>query len=242
MTGEGRAWPVIEIFGPTIQGEGPQAGRPAYFVRFGGCDFRCAWCDSMHAVDPQAVRDNAVTMTATQIVEALADLEQGPDLVVLSGGNPALHELGELVRALQAGGGQVSVETQGSRWAPWLGEVDFLVVSPKPPSAQVAAKSRSGGLSEFMNRSVAAGVDATLKVVVFDETDLQWAAALSRERPEPLFLSAGTDVGLDEAATITALRVRYAWLCEAAARRSELRRARVLPQLHVVAWGTATGV
>ena len=47
---------VVETFGPTIQGEGPYAGRVCHFVRFGGCDYRCTWCDSMHAVDPGLVR------------------------------------------------------------------------------------------------------------------------------------------------------------------------------------------
>jgi hypothetical protein len=48
-------YPVVEVFGPTIQGEGAMAGLPTYFVRLGGCDWRCAWCDSMHAVDPAQV-------------------------------------------------------------------------------------------------------------------------------------------------------------------------------------------
>ena len=47
-----RTHPVIEVFGPTIQGEGAEAGLPTHFVRFGGCDYRCSWCDTMYAVDP----------------------------------------------------------------------------------------------------------------------------------------------------------------------------------------------
>src|SRR5438105_206992 len=54
-----QTFPVIEVFGPTVQGEGPDAGRPAYFVRFGGCDYRCSWCDSMYAVEPADVRSHA---------------------------------------------------------------------------------------------------------------------------------------------------------------------------------------
>src|SRR3954470_4973626 len=87
----GRAtFPVVEVFGPTVQGEGPDAGIPAYFVRFGGCDWRCTWCDSMHAVDPAEVRAHAERLTATEIVDRLRALPPGPGLTVLSGGNPAL--------------------------------------------------------------------------------------------------------------------------------------------------------
>src|SRR5437764_1605218 len=93
--------PVIEIFGPTVQGEGPDTGRPAYFVRFGGCDFRCSWCDSMHAVDPVQVRASAQHLEPAQILEQIRNrLHDGPDLVVLSGGNPALLDLGPLVELL----------------------------------------------------------------------------------------------------------------------------------------------
>ena len=55
---EGQDLPVVEIFGPTIQGEGAEAGIPTHFVRVGGCDFRCSWCDTMYAVDPEIVRDD----------------------------------------------------------------------------------------------------------------------------------------------------------------------------------------
>src|SRR6478752_6895841 len=112
------ALPVIEIFGPTVQGEGPDMGRPAYFVRFGGCDFRCTWCDSMHAVEPALVRASATAMSAPEIADRLGALEAGP-----------------LVDILHESGYEVAVETQGSRWREWLGGVDRLVVSPKGPSS-----------------------------------------------------------------------------------------------------------
>ncbi len=234
--------PVIEIFGPTVQGEGPDAGVPAYFVRFGGCDYRCSWCDSMHAVDPAEVRANAEHLTAEQIVQRVTALPAGPDLVVLSGGNPALLDLSALVVALKRDRRRVAVETQGSRWRDWLADVDRLVISPKPPSSGMASPDELAVLQIFMGKVTSASAPA-LKIVVFDQADLDWAAARHRDHPQlPLFLSAGTDVGLPDEETLGRLRERYRWLCETVARRFDLRAASVLPQLHVIAWGTAKGV
>ncbi len=234
--------PVVEIFGPTVQGEGPEAGVPAYFVRFGGCDYRCSWCDSMYAVDPAEIRANAARLTVEQIMERLAELPAGPDLVVLSGGNPALLELGALVLALRRAGRRVAVETQGSRWRDWLLDVDRLVISPKPPSSGMASVEQLAALRAFTD-NVNPDSGPVLKIAIFDRDDLDWAAARHRDHPQlPLFLSAGTDVGLPEAETLAGLRRRYRWLCEVVARRPDLSAARVLPQLHVIAWGTARGV
>lgn len=236
------ALPVVEIFGPTIQGEGPDAGAPAYFVRFGGCDYRCTWCDSMHAVDPAEVRANAERLTAEQIVRRVAELPAGPDLVVLSGGNPALLDLEALVLALRRGGKRVAVETQGSRWRAWLADVDRLVISPKPPSSGMAGSGEMDAFQAFMSNVTAASAPV-LKVVIFDQVDLEWAAARHHDHPRlPLYLSAGTDVGLGEDETLCRLRERYRWLCETVAVRSDLSDAHVQPQLHVIAWGTAKGV
>jgi 7-carboxy-7-deazaguanine synthase len=197
----------------------------------------------MHAVDPGQVRANAENISASDIVELLHSLAQGPQLVVISGGNPALHELSELVDRLHADGKAVAVETQGSVWRPWLKAVDRIVVSPKPPSSGMATPDH---LTQF--RTFCATLDANaakwdLKVVIFDQMDLDWAERLQTEMPDkPLFLSAGTDVGLDEQTTVSRVRSRYRWLCESVARRPALAGSRVLPQLHVVAWGTARGV
>lgn len=236
------ALPVVEVFGPTIQGEGPDAGAPAYFVRFGGCDYRCTWCDSMHAVDPAEVRANAERLMAKQIVRRVAELPAGPDLVVLSGGNPALLDLEALVLALRRGGKRVAVETQGSRWRAWLADVDRLVISPKPPSSGMAGPGEMDAFQAFMSNVTPVSAPV-LKVVIFDQADLEWAAARHRDHPRlPLYLSAGTDVGLGEDETLCRLRERYCWLCEAVAVRPDLSDARVQPQLHVIAWGTAKGV
>src|SRR3954470_13694941 len=99
-----RTFPVIEIFGPTIQGEGAEAGLPTHFVRLGGCDFRCSWCDTIYAVEPAQVRAHAQPMSGAQIVDAVSTLPGRPQWVTVSGGNPALHEFGDCVSLFQERG------------------------------------------------------------------------------------------------------------------------------------------
>ncbi|MEO9823857.1 MAG: 7-carboxy-7-deazaguanine synthase QueE, partial [Paracoccaceae bacterium] len=83
---------IAEIFGPTIQGEGALIGEPTVFVRTGGCDYRCAWCDSLHAVDT-AYRHTWVAMDTEAVWAEVQRLSKGKPLTVsLSGGNPAIQD------------------------------------------------------------------------------------------------------------------------------------------------------
>ena len=237
-----RTFPVIEIFGPTIQGEGAEAGVPTYFVRFGGCDYRCSWCDTMYAVEPATVRATAVRLAADEIVTRLQALAGGPAWVTLSGGNPALQHAGELVDLLHDAGYLVAAETQGSVWRPWLSRLDRLTISPKPPSSRMVTDFHVERFSAFMAAAAPSADRAVLKVVCFDEADLAFAKAVASRYPGlPLHLSSGTPV--PAACDLrTAVGDRYRWLCEQVASDRALAFARVLPQLHVIAWKEATGV
>lgn len=236
---------VVEIFGPTIQGEGPHAGRVTHFVRFGGCDYRCSWCDSLHAVLPELVRQ-ADNLTDLQIVDRLDALSPAP-MVVLSGGNPALQHLDTLLPLLEQRYDVIAVETQGSRWQGWLAFAHSLVVSPKPPSSGEVSKRNDKQLVNFMAAAAAAPAALALKVVVFGEEDLAWAYGVHTTYPTlPFYLSVGTDQDhpdqVDHADTVAAVGKRYAWLCERVANDPLWRDATVLPQLHVIAWGHKVGV
>lgn len=232
--------PVAEIFGPTIQGEGLDAGLPCYFVRTGGCDFSCSWCDSLHAVLPERVR-NLGRSDEIAIIARLVELGLEPgDMVVLSGGNPALHDLFALVDRLHAFGVKVSVETQGTRWKPWLNDVDTLIVSPKPPSSGMAQTPQD--VFDFF-----ACVDLTsnvaIKVVVGDDADYEFAAAVHARLPGvPFFMSVLNDAGSDvDGFSLAGVLARYRWLCEKVAADKRMQRARVMPQLHTLAWGSEMG-
>jgi 7-carboxy-7-deazaguanine synthase len=239
-----RTFPVIEIFGPTIQGEGAEAGLSTHFVRFGGCDYRCSWCDTMYAVDPAAVRRDSTRMSVDEICAAVDRLSGAPAWVSLSGGNPALHHLGELVDELHTAGFLVSVETQGSVWRDWLARVDRLTVSPKPPSSGMATGRRWEQFQRFMHLVADSGATqrTVLKVVCFDAPDLEWAKGIMNGYPGiPLILSAGTPVPA-QGPVRDLVGDRYRWLCEQVAGDRELAQVRVLPQLHVIAWKEARGV
>src|SRR4051794_18926410 len=165
-----KTFPVIEIFGPTIQGEGAEAGLPTHFVRLGGCDFRCSWCDTMHAVDPAEVRARATRMSGEEIAETVARLAGQPHWVTVSGGNPALHEFGECVALLQERGFRVAAETQGSLWRDWLATLDRLTISPKPPSSGMATTANREKLRRFLGHiDDPLATRSILKIVCFDE-------------------------------------------------------------------------
>jgi 7-carboxy-7-deazaguanine synthase len=235
--------PVSEIFGPTIQGEGAEAGLPTQFVRLGGCDYRCVWCDTMYAVEPKIVRETSRPMTDAEIVRAVSELPGRPDWVTLSGGNPALHELGRVVDGLHAAGYKVAVETQGSsRWRRWLADVDRLTVSPKPPSSGMVSDSHDSAFEEFMRAAEAVVDRLVIKIVCFDEADVSWAKRRIAQWPHlPVFFSAGTPMPASDDIRAAVAR-SYRWLCERVAADPSLANVRVLPQLHVIAWGGARGV
>lgn len=114
--------PVLEIFGPTFQGEGRAIGQKTMFVRTAGCDYHCAWCDSAFTWDGS---EKPKRMTADEIIAELDKLG-AYDYVILSGGNPCLlgANMGELVVKLKARGVTLGIETQGSRWQTWLKDID----------------------------------------------------------------------------------------------------------------------
>lgn len=246
MTVAVQTFPIVEVFGPVVQGEGPVAGQVTHFIRLGLCDYRCSWCDSMFAVEPAEVKANAAQMTAAELVEELGQLAPAPWLT-LSGGNPAIHDLTELVDDVHLSTGmEVCVETQASKWADWLPAVDMLVASPKPPSSGMVSAKHAQETERFMaNAEVHLDTHRrAIKIVVFDQTDLDWAEAfICDNRGWTAYLSVGTDPPTQgEPISTTRQKVceRYRWLCEMAPGLA--CEVTVFPQLHVLAYGHARGV
>lgn len=235
--------PVLEMFGPTVQGEGLLVGQKTMFVRTAGCDYRCSWCDSAFTWDGSAKQDIRF-LSAEDIVAELQGLAQAQLAhVTLSGGNPALlTQLGDLIDRLHTLGVRVAVETQGSRWQEWLHRIDDVTVSPKPPSSGMNTDDVQ---LQLLLEKLDAHPNVSLKVVIFDEIDLEYAARLHEQYPKlPFILQTGNaDVhGRDDITLARSLLQRYEWLIEVSNRDSRLRDVRVLPQLHTLVWGNKRGV
>ncbi|MEY2474557.1 MAG: 7-carboxy-7-deazaguanine synthase, partial [Actinomycetota bacterium] len=227
-----RLIPVSEIFGPTIQGEGELVGRPTVFVRTGGCDYRCSWCDTMYAVLPK-YRSDWTRMSTDAVLGAVNALSRGPILVTLSGGNPAMHELGALIARGHEEGFTFAVETQGSLAPAWFSDVDFLTLSPKGPSS---GEDTNWERLDHCVASAGPSTTTTLKVVVIDDDDLIYARRVRDRFPDlPFYLQVGNPA--PDAADTDALMASFRRLAEQLAQRGWYDM-RLLPQLHVLAWGS----
>jgi 7-carboxy-7-deazaguanine synthase len=237
---------ISEIFGPTIQGEGPLIGRPSVFVRTGGCDYRCNWCDTLYAVLPE-YRDAWTPMTPAEIMARVKELVgHQPVLISLSGGNPALQPLASLITLGRRDGHSFALETQGSVPQAWFADLDWLILSPKPPSSGMATDW------DALESCVAAAKGRTrcaLKIVVFNADDYAYARTVAARCPTlPIYLQVGNSVPLHAGGETIANAVdfgdlmgRLRWLAERTI-KDRWFDATVLPQLHVLAWGNQRGV
>ena len=148
---DGHRLPLMEAF-YTIQGEGYHSGKAAYFVRLGGCDIGCHWCDvkeswdaALHPLTP-----------ADEIVETAAAFPG--QAVVVTGGEPLMYNLDYLCQRLQARGIKTFIETSGAY--PLSGQWDWICLSPKKFKAPLPDILPQAG---------------ELKVIVFNKSDFAWA-------------------------------------------------------------------
>lgn len=241
--------PVMEIFGPTIQGEGPVIGHQTLFVRFGGCDYRCRMCDSMHAVIPELIHKGATWLTEEQLIEAVMEtvIKTRCGTVTLSGGNPVIHDLSLFVSVLKKYGVRLVLETQGTMYRPWVTQCNTVVVSPKTPG--MGEKFEPVKLIAFL-KSIDHLRDLSIKVVVFSFSDVEFALNifqtvksvgiygvkkyLSLGNPMPPSEPGGVE---HETFSTTELLKNYRVLMEDILSDPRTRDIIVLPQLHVLLWG-----
>jgi 7-carboxy-7-deazaguanine synthase len=126
-------YPVNETF-LSWQGEGVHMGRKAFFIRLQGCPVKCTWCDSASTWHPQYVPKNIRKANADELAKEAA--ESKPDFVVLTGGEPCVHDLVPLLNALKAVKLKVHLETCGAYPIPE--GLDWVTVSPKWAKLPVA--------------------------------------------------------------------------------------------------------
>ncbi|HVE61911.1 MAG TPA: 7-carboxy-7-deazaguanine synthase QueE [Chitinophagaceae bacterium] len=143
--------PVMEHF-YTLQGEGFHQGKAAYFIRLGGCGVGCVWCDVKESWE-------ADMHPQVQIKDLIFNIEKTPaKIVVVTGGEPLLHDLNELTKQLKGGGYTTHIETSGS--SPVSGVWDWITLSPKKFKAPLVE------CLPLANE---------LKIVVFNKSDFEWA-------------------------------------------------------------------
>jgi 7-carboxy-7-deazaguanine synthase len=143
--------PVMEHF-YTIQGEGYYQGRAAYFIRLGGCDVGCVWCDVKDSWDADKHPVIAIDLLINEVKKTPAEI------VVITGGEPLLHNLDILTNELKNAGLQTNIETSGS--SPLSGKWDWVCLSPKKFKEP---------LPEVIN------VASELKIIIYNKSDFAWA-------------------------------------------------------------------
>ena len=147
----GRLLPLMEEF-YTIQGEGYNTGKAAYFIRIGGCDVGCHWCDVKESWD-------ANLHPLTPIETIIGNIEQSPaKSVVVTGGEPLIYNLNALTEELKRRGVSTFIETSGAY--PMSGVWDWICLSPK---------------KTMLPLEPAYALANELKVIVFNQHDFKWA-------------------------------------------------------------------
>lgn len=230
--------PITEVF-TTLQGEGPAAGRPATFIRTGGCNLSCSWCDTPYTWDPKRfdLREEISRRPVDSILEAV-----DAPIAVITGGEPLLHQSsdgwGQLLAGLASRGKAVHVETNGTV-APsprTQGLVDLAVVSPKLAHAHADART---GLDPYQPKvldvfaAMALRGRAVLKVVVRSHADCVEAVQLADAHGFPrsvVWL-------MPEGTTVEALQSHWADICNDAIALG----VNATHRLHVLAWSDERG-
>ena len=152
----GRMLPLVEDF-YTIQGEGFHSGKPAYFIRLGGCDVGCRWCDAKYTWNPKVFPPVDVDVVVKRAEECAAQA------IVITGGEPLLYPLEVLTEKLREKGLEIFLETSGTH--PFSGEFDWVCLSPKrqmPPLAEAFGRAHE------------------LKVIIQAPEDFAWAEENAR--------------------------------------------------------------
>lgn len=229
--------PVVETFGPTIQGEGPYAGRNADFIRLGGCNLSCSWCDTPYSWDGQRF-DLRAEITPTPVTELIEGVAHRSGMVVLTGGEPLLYAktpaFHALLDGITAAGRPIHVETNGTILPPKnvAEQVTVFVVSPKLSNAGLNTENGTSQLADGWNE-LPGDAEVYLKVVCETREDVEAAAGLAVQ----------SGIGLErlwampQAQDTVTLAARWPDIADAAAAVG----ANATSRLHLLAWGDQRG-
>lgn len=149
--------PIMEMF-YTIQGEGFHTGRAAYFIRTGGCDIGCVWCDVKESWDANAHPPLSVEEIVNEVIKSKTDF------VVITGGEPTMYDLTALTAALKKIGIEIALETSGAY--PIQGHFDWICLSPKKFKMPLEKNYKLAN---------------ELKMIIFNKSDFDWADELKNK-------------------------------------------------------------
>ncbi|MEU8658345.1 7-carboxy-7-deazaguanine synthase QueE [Actinoplanes philippinensis] len=223
---------VAELFGPTLQGEGPSAGQRALFVRLSGCNLDCGWCDTPYTWDWDRFNreEQATEMSVAEVASRV--VSQDTDLVVITGGEPLVQQqrLGALAAQLAGARRRVEVETNGTI-APderLIAAVGTFNVSPKLSGSGVPVhrRLRPKALRAFRDCG-----KAVFKFVITGPADIQELVELQAE------LGLGRIWVMPEGTTESAVLTGMRNLAEPALANGW----NLSPRLHVLLWGDERG-
>lgn len=156
-TNKGNELPLVEQF-YTLQGEGFHTGKAAYFIRVGGCDIGCRWCDSKLSWDARIHK----MVTVNEILEKV--LNTPAKSVVVTGGEPSSYNLNPLCSILKKNNIETFLETSGAYKL--TGNWDWICFSPKP---------NTNPEKEFYENA------NELKIIIYDNKDLDWAEECAKK-------------------------------------------------------------
>ena len=226
---------VSEVFGPTLQGEGPLIGTPAMFLRLGLCNLSCSWCDTPYTWDwSRFDRDTELTATTPDDLRGRLSAA-GVQLVVVTGGEPLVQQLRlrGLLRGLQADGHILQVETNGTVIpdADTLTLVDHWSISPKLPHAGNPASAVVDERTAATARLMAGRPGVAWKFVAATVDDLALVDAFItayRIPPESVWIMAeGTTRESQARPDLAEATLHRGW--------------HYTPRLHVILWGDERG-
>lgn len=230
---------LTEVFGPTLQGEGPAAGMPAMFVRFAGCNLSCSWCDTPYTWDADRynLRDERYSAGAQEIAAQV--IRECPRIVVLTGGEPLLQQQlpawQKLLQALTLAGKAVHLESNGTILPSptTMFHLNTAMVSPKFGNAGEHRGHQNPALHPGWAMAARTHPGIHLKIVCQTPAEVADAAEFADTQRWP----AGQVWVMPEGKTAVELAERWPAIANAAARNN----VNASHRLHVLAWGTERG-
>lgn len=233
----GARLPVVEQFGPTIQGEGPYAGRNADFIRLGGCNLSCSWCDTPYSWDGRRF-DLRSQITPTPVQRLIEGVGIRSGIVVITGGEPLLYArtdaFASLVRGIRKHGREVHIETNGTILPPEnvASDVSVFVVSPKLPNAGLPTDTGASAIAMGWE-GISRIAEVHFKIVCENDVDVDTAVELA----ERAGIARSHVWVMPQAADKATLERRWPAIAQAAAQVGVNASSR----LHLLAWGAERG-